>query len=269
MCYPGPTLHLQRAAQKSKAFNTEAKEEKKSKEKLKKGSKAEFIRLDHVWSQENHRYLTQTSSEDKDAGQYDGYAFNITRYFDWKNRHTHTRLNMLSQYLKKALFNVMGKVSGISLKETTPSIDPNMAFLYLEELRVYMKDIKRKYKEIKKSKSKKGKKKAEDFKLTQEHLNVLVNYLNKDYEKTKKSLGPLLDSGKITFDLVWALFKSNEVVYTNTYEHEDQPRAAKVSFIHKVRIKSYLTLSQRIHGTVGNEYHARGILSCRNTVLRQ
>ena len=76
----------------------------------------------------------------------------------------------------------------------------------------------------------------EGLKLTKKHVKVLVKYLDKDYEETKKTLQPLLESGKITFDLAWALFKSNEIVYTSTYGHEEMPRAAKVSYVSKVRL---------------------------------
>lgn len=46
----------------------------------------------------------------------------------------------------------------------------------------------------------------------------------------KKSLYSLLESKKITFDLLWALFKSNEIVYAPTYNTEDEPRAFKLDY---------------------------------------
>ena len=49
------------------------------------------------------------------------------------------------------------------------------------------------------------------------YLNLLVNYMRDVYALTKQRLVSLLDSGEITFDLLWALFKSNELVYRKCY----------------------------------------------------
>ena len=205
--------------------------EAKPGEKIEKGSKAEFARLDHVWSSSSHRFVTKPSTEDKKSGQFDGYAFNIVRYFDYSNHYIQTVLHILSKPLKIAMVHVMGKVKGISLEEETPHIDPNVTFLHLEEFRIHRKELKAKIK------ANKHKSKAEELRLAQKHLKVLLDYLDKDYNETKKSLFPLIESGKITFDLAWALFKSNEIVCFPTYDHEAELRAAKVEYISKVRKK--------------------------------
>ena len=49
------------------------------------------------------------------------------------------------------------------------------------------------------------------------HLNLLVNYIRDAYASTKQRLKSLQDSGEITFDLLWTLFKSNELVYGKCY----------------------------------------------------
>ena len=85
----------------------------------------------------------------------------------------------------------------MSLAEETPAIDPNILFLYLEELRMYYKELKSKAKSEKKKKDKK----ATLLKASQ--LKCLVKYLDKDYAETKKTLYPLLEAGTITFDLLW------------------------------------------------------------------
>lgn len=99
-----------------------------------------------------------------------------------------------------------------------------MLFLYLEELRVVMKQMK------KQAKSEKKKKDQELSALKAAHVKVLVGYLDEDYADTKKTLYPLLQSGLITFDLLWALFKPNTIVYTTTYGSVDEPRAFKVDY---------------------------------------
>ena len=62
---------------------------------------------------------------------------------------------------------------------------------------------------------------------------VLVKYLDKDYSETKKTLYPLLENRTITFDLMWALFKPNTIVYTTTYNNHEEPRAFKMEYATK------------------------------------
>ena len=47
-----------------------------------------------------------------------------------------------------------------------------------------------------------------------EHLNLLVDYINATYKSTTERLSSLLERGEITYDLLWALFKSNSDVYS-------------------------------------------------------
>ena len=127
----------------------------------------------------------------------------------------------------------MAEVKGVSLAEDTPVIDPNMIFLYLEEIRFHMQKLK---KLGKKEKSKKKKKKGKiSAAIKAKHLKVLVKYLDKDYADVKKTLYPLLESNKITFDLLWALYKSNEIAYAETYGNPDEPRAFKIEYANPVR----------------------------------
>ena len=103
-----------------------------------------------------------------------------------------------------------------------------MLFLYLEEMRAHMKELKASSKSEKKKKVKKA------IILKAAHVKVLVKYLDKDYAETKKTLYPLLESNTITFDLIWALFKSNEIAYCPTYSNPDEPRAFKIEYATKV-----------------------------------
>ena len=128
----------------------------------------------------------------------------------------------------------MGDVKGVSFAEDTPVVDPNMTFLYLEEIRTHMKKLKKQGKtEKQKKQKKKGKIPAET---KAKHTKVLVKYLDKDYAETKKTLYPLLESKKITFDLLWALYKSNEIAYCETYLNPNEPRAFKIEYANMVGI---------------------------------
>ena len=200
-------------------------------EKRQKGSRADYVRLDRVWSNLEHRFLLQRSREDTETGKFEHYAFNVRRKFDFDNKHIGTCLDIISKPLKAALLHVMGEVQSLSLEEESPSIDPNAVFLFLEELRAHRKDLKRQ------SNHGKDREKA----LEAKHLKVLVQYLDTDYDETKRSLCPLLQNNKITFDLLWALFKSNETVYAPTYNAQGEPRAFKLEYANLVRTNTYRT----------------------------
>lgn len=127
-----------------------------------------------------------------------------------------------------ATCGLLTDVPGVSFAEETPTIDPNMLFLYLEEMRAHMKELKSASKTEKKKKAKK-------FAATKAgHIKVLIKYLDKDYAEIKKTLYPLLESNTITFELLWALFKSNEIAYCPTYSNPDEPRAFKIEYATKV-----------------------------------
>ena len=55
------------------------------------------------------------------------------------------------------------------------------------------------------------------------HLKALIEYLEDSFERTSKSLEPLLENGEITFDLVWALFIPSQSIFSIHYGSE-QPR---------------------------------------------
>ncbi|KAL8725064.1 MAG: hypothetical protein Q9166_007595 [cf. Caloplaca sp. 2 TL-2023] len=209
-----------------KAKNKEKEKEKASKKK-KRGSKVDFVRVDQLWDSSIHNYKLTETAEDADADEYDQYVFTVRRKFDWENKYTDTVVDIKSKPLKEALTHVMGAVKGVSFAEETPIVDPNMLFLYLEELRTHMKELKIQSKSEKKKKPRK----AASAKFS--HVKVLIKYLDKDYAETKKTLYPLLESNTITFDLLWALFKSNEIAYCPTYSNPDEPRAFKIEYATK------------------------------------
>ncbi|KAL8906488.1 MAG: hypothetical protein Q9171_006249 [Xanthocarpia ochracea] len=210
-----------------KAMKAKSKEKDKGSKKKKRGSKVDFVRVDQLWDSSIHNYKLTETAEDVGADEYDQYVFTVRRKFDWENKYTDTVVNVKSKPLKEALTHVMGAVKGVSFAEETPIVDPNMLFLYLEELRTHMKELKSQNKSEKKKKLRK----AAAVKFA--HVKVLIKYLDKDYAETKKTLYPLLESNTITFDLLWALFKSNEIAYCSTYSNLDEPRAFKIEYATK------------------------------------
>jgi len=61
------------------------------------------------------------------------------------------------------------------------------------------------------------------------HLDLLIKYIKEAYETTTQQLIPLLDNGEITYDLLWALFKPDSVVYA-TCSGTQKPRCIRYDF---------------------------------------
>lgn len=75
----------------------------------------------------------------------------------------------------------MGEIKGINLVTEKPAIDPNMLFLYLEELRVLQERL------TAQAKTTENKKEKKTTKLKAEHLRILIEYLDEDFAETKKA----------------------------------------------------------------------------------
>ncbi|KAI0127189.1 hypothetical protein BJ170DRAFT_595068 [Xylariales sp. AK1849] len=193
----------------------------------------EFKRVDQVWDSTIHNYKLQETAENASNSKYNKYLFHVRRTFDWDGKYKATVIDIKSKQLREALQDVLGNIKGVSLVEDTPKLDPNMLFLYLEDLREHMINLKDLEPD---AKTKKERKKVQKWICEKRrHLRVLIKYLDKDYKQIKKSLYPLLENGLITFDLSWALWKPNTLAYTTTYGSHDEPRVFKVDLAEKQR----------------------------------
>ena len=101
------------------------------------------------------------------------------------------------------------------------------------DFRRYVEDLRNHYRGLKDLEpagetSKARRKNQKRLNDKRKHLRVLLRYLDKDYENIKNSLYPMLDSGLITYDLLWALWKPGTMVYSLTYGNQETPRVFKV-----------------------------------------
>jgi len=62
-----------------------------------------------------------------------------------------------------------------------------------------------------------------------EYLDLLISFIKTTYTSITKRLKPLLKNRKITYNLLWALFKPNLEVYT-TYPGTSKPRYVKYNY---------------------------------------
>jgi len=75
----------------------------------------------------------------------------------------------------------MGDIKGINLVTEKPAVEPNMLFLYLEELRAMQQVQEARCKTLENKKDKKA------AKVNSQHLKVLLEYLDEDFAETKKA----------------------------------------------------------------------------------
>ncbi|KAL2133526.1 hypothetical protein VTI74DRAFT_2212 [Chaetomium olivicolor] len=206
-------------------------QQQKDKKKRQKATKLDFKRVDQVWDDTIHNYKLQDTAEGTVDAQYDEFIFHVRRTFDWEGKYKATIVDIKSKLLRECLQDVIGDIKGVSLVDDTPKLDPNMLFLYLEDLRQHAKELKKaKPKGDKHDRKKKEQKRIES---KRQHLKVLIKYIDKDYADVKRSLYPMLENGLITFDLLWALWKPNTLAYTTTYGSHDEPRVFKVEMAEK------------------------------------
>ncbi|KAM0276484.1 hypothetical protein ACHAQH_006711 [Verticillium albo-atrum] len=191
----------------------------------------EYKRVDQVWDSTIHNFKLQSTAEGGSDAQYDAFVLQIRRVFDFEGKYKSTTVDVKSKLLRECLQDVVGNIKGVSLVDNTPRLDPNLLFLYLDDLREYGKKLKRAdtVGTTKRARQKDQRRNEEK----RRHLKVLLAYLDKDYAQVKKSLYPMLENGLITFDLLWALWKPNTLAYTATYGSEDEPRVFKVEAAEK------------------------------------
>ena len=210
---------------KRSSTSTKSKASKRKSASSKAKFSAEYKRVDQLWDTEIHNFKLKESAEDDDS-EFAEYAFLVRRTFDWENKYKETFVDIKSKQLKAALSEVMKDCKSVSLEAEEPTIDPNVLFLYLEELRAYCKTLKAKIKTEKR-------RTARTLEQQRSLLKKLVGYVDEDYAEIKKRLYPLQKAGNITFDLLWALFKPNEIAVTSCYGSWDEPRCFKVEYANK------------------------------------
>ncbi|KAJ3464329.1 hypothetical protein MRS44_009115 [Fusarium solani] len=195
-------------------------------ESKKKSKRPAFKRVDQVWDSKIHNFKLQDTADVDNESQYEDFIFHVRRTFDWEGKYRTTYVDIKSKLLRECLQDVIGNTDGVSLVDEVPKLNPHLLFLYLEDLRVHLRALKQAKPAGETKKARKKNQVRLDDK--RKHLKVMIKYIDKDYETTKESLYPMLESGLITFDLLWALWKPNTLAYTTTYGCTSEPRVFRV-----------------------------------------
>ena len=217
-----------RKGKKTTSKRDKASKGGKKKSTTRKTTGRHYKRVDELWDSSIHNYKLRESKEE-DESEFAEYAFLVRRMFNCENKYQDTVVDIKSKVLRDALAEVMKGCKSVSLETEEPAIDPNTLFLYLEDFRTYYrKTLKARMKAERKSK-----KAVKRLKQQKSLVKALVRYVDDDYDDTKKTLYPLLEAGNITFDLIWALFKPNELVVTSCYGEWSEPRCFTVEHTNK------------------------------------
>ena len=193
-------------------------------------------------------YLAESNAQSSQKeDKWEEYIFIIRRRFDWQNRYQKTFVDIKSQELKAVLKEVLDGIEGISLVEDKPTVrptlfsgnrdilnsilsplsgelglpfstfgraaganvksfappdlqlEPNLLFNYLPELETYLTEHEAS---------------EEPNSKTVAHLKLLIEYIQADYGDIQRRLFPMLANAEITFELLWALFLPNSLLFT-------------------------------------------------------
>ncbi|EEH40126.2 hypothetical protein PAAG_08975 [Paracoccidioides lutzii Pb01] len=134
------------------------------------------------WNKKQHLYEIVKDVVDP-SDPCDKYKEYIKTYLDYK-----------SPELVDILRRVLLDVRAVSLREDKPSVPVDVLFQFLPELEDLYKTLE--------ADSTAGK-----------HLYLLTEFLKRHFSPLRDRLNSLLDHQEITFELLWAMFKPNELIF--------------------------------------------------------
>ncbi|OBZ76844.1 ATPase family AAA domain-containing protein 3B [Grifola frondosa] len=112
------------------------------------------------------------------------------------------QVTIKSPYLLKACKDVIQNIPGLSWTAEPLELDPNLLLAFLPRFETYMNNLK----------GKKDRSEEESNILTT--VEVLIDYLRKDYRGTLAKIANLTSHGEITFDLLFAIMVPQTVLIT-------------------------------------------------------
>ncbi|KAK1814971.1 hypothetical protein LTR12_010669 [Friedmanniomyces endolithicus] len=181
---------------KDKTAKKKLKDTRKASKSSKRSLQNVYKRVDEVWDKEMRRDVLRPTVKDHDD-DFAEHAFLVRRTFNFKHEYLQTMIDVKSRALRSVLREVLKDCQVVSLEPEEPEITSRTMFLYLEDLRTYyhttLKD---------KVEAERKRKVVRQLQIQRRFCKALVQYLDEDFKDTKKRLYPLLEAGKIEFDLV-------------------------------------------------------------------
>ncbi|OJD20102.1 hypothetical protein ACJ73_08565 [Blastomyces percursus] len=170
--------------------------EKESTKEVTRASKLEYTTVNEIWNKKQHLYeIVKDVVDSSDAcDRYKEYIFVNRRRHDRNTNEIKTYIDYKSPELVDILLLVLLDLSAVSLQEDKPSVLVDVLFPFLPELEDFYNTLE--------AESTAGK-----------HLHLLIQFLKRHFSPLRDRLNPLLDHQEITFELLWAMFKPNELIF--------------------------------------------------------
>ncbi|KAG1732891.1 P-loop containing nucleoside triphosphate hydrolase protein [Suillus paluster] len=135
----------------------------------------------------------------------------VRRIIDHKGRHVQTEIDIRSLALCEVLTAIHKDVDGLELMRSAPVCEPELLFFSYDGLKDRLE------KEMSKD--------PRDEALIAD-INVAIQYIQEDHAGNFADLQSLIADQSITFDLLWALFPANTLVF-NHHQYTEQRRILK------------------------------------------
>ncbi|GAB7344915.1 hypothetical protein MBLNU457_3351t1 [Dothideomycetes sp. NU457] len=176
-----------------------AKCDRKKQEEIALGSMQTVLKhLDHRWTERGQRYYAETPGEDlpEQVNWWEKYALCLTRELDSKNDKVEsTFLRINSEHLTKVLRETIKYYPGLALQAKTVSIRQPYHVLFH-----YRNDFTEKL--------------NGDGTEAQDHLQLLVDFINQQFEDTIRTYDNIIPEGRLSFDLLWTIYRPGCTVYS-------------------------------------------------------
>ncbi|KAJ6027953.1 hypothetical protein N7540_003529 [Penicillium herquei] len=134
-----------------------------------------------------------------DSDALDAYIFVIRERVDRKSEQLTRFIDVKSTQLCDVLRGVLHDVRAVNMIGDKPSVEENILFHFLPELKNAAKALEMS---------------SDGDRLSLRHLNLLIGWLKEATVSISRDLSSLLEHGQITYDLLWALFKPGCFVFT-------------------------------------------------------
>ncbi|KAH8878683.1 hypothetical protein GQ53DRAFT_82027 [Thozetella sp. PMI_491] len=169
-------------------------EKGKSNSQLVLASRLEYKRVDEIWVEKRGKYDIVEPTDLK-HDKLDEFLFIVRERTDKSTLEKVTFIDIKSTWIRDILREICRDHRNVSLADNKPSIELNALFHVRAALQQHKKVIT-------------------TGSAAEKHLDVLLRYLDATFQPTDDRLSVLLAEGRVTYDLLWALFQPNAEVYT-------------------------------------------------------
>ncbi|OKL55245.1 hypothetical protein UA08_09489 [Talaromyces atroroseus] len=186
-----------------------------------RASKVEYKTVNEVWDSAKYEYKTVDSTPVPDIDELDEYIFVIRKRSHKQTKELIVYVDIKSPGLREILKEVLKDIKTANLDADRPAIERDLLYHFMDGLREYQK------------KSHAQETISDDAML---HLSKLVQYLEETYASVIEQLKLLLESRKITWDVLWALLKPGSLVFA-TCPSTGLPRCIRYDYSEKKTIR--------------------------------